>query len=187
MRSITIPARKRVALNFLFICLPVIFFSCAGKIESPLVIGYCVNTMPGWLLGESNASVHGVLGYSHFNFKNGGGHTNFLQFGTQMRWSLNRGSLNGPWAGGELTYLIISNKIDNSSTSPHASGFTVGGIAGYRFQLGKFPLSIYAAPGFLHRGGFNTSGMTNSSPASGYYGRLALDIHFMSLLNNKGR
>ena len=127
-------------------------FSCRlcgwSKKGKPARFGYGITTMPGWQLKNSKTSLHAVLGYSRFNFKNGGGNTNFFQLGAQVRQSFNKESEKGFWAGGEISYLDIINKIDNDPSNPHASAFTIGGIAGYRFKLGPLPFSIYLAPAF---------------------------------------
>lgn len=171
-----------------FICPVVLIYSCSavGKSESPMTYGYGIHVAPGIQLGESNTSAHLLVGYERIKFKGGGGHNNFLQFGAQIRQSFS-GTDQGFWAGAELTYLSIKNKYDNSSVKPTASGFTIGGLGGYRFKIGAVPLSIYAAPAFLSRGKFKTNGMSSGTTGSGFLGRVGIDIHFASLLSKKGR
>ncbi len=175
---------------FFVSAISVFVFSCATVAvnESPTRYGWSAVTMPGWQMGNGNMSVHAVLGYSRVNFKGGGGHNNFLQLGPQIRWNSRDAGGNGLWAGAEVTYLNVSVNYDgNSSFKPSGSGYTAGPVVGYRFHLGKAPLSVYFAPAFLHRGTLQDGNMIAVSPGNGFYGRLGIDLHFMSLLNNKGR
>lgn len=175
---------KRYVNSFLLSIISICILSgCAAVNESPTRYGYSFVTMPGVQLGTSNNSAHAVLGYYKFDFKGGGGHNNFYQFGAQLRRQLGSSTPNGLWIGGEISYLRIRNTFDNSNMKPSASGFTVGPAVGYRFQLGKVPFNVYAVPSFLSRGKFDGAG----EGSSGYLGRFAFDIPFMSLLSKKGR
>jgi hypothetical protein len=129
-----------------------------------------------------------LLGYDRVGFKGGGGHNNFWQFGAQVRQSFaDKPGDNSFWAGGEVSFLAIRNKYDNSPVKQTASGFTIGGLAGYRFMVSKLPVSFYIAPAYLGRGKFKTNGMTSGPNGSGFFGRAGFDIHFASLLSKKGR
>lgn len=158
-----------------------------GINESPTRFGVGVNMSPGIQLGSSNTSLHAQLGYARIAFKGGGGHNNIFQGGVQVRQALSKTAPEGFWVGGEMTYLGFSNKYKNSSTKQTASGFTVGALAGYRFLIGKLPLSFYVAPAYLNRGKFKTNGTTGGTGSSGFYGRAGIDIHLLSLLTKKGR
>lgn len=57
----------------------------------------------------------------------------------------------------------------------------------YRFLAGKLPLSAYLAPGYLHRGKFKTNGATGGVAGNGFFGRVGVDIHLISLFTKKGR
>jgi hypothetical protein len=176
--------------TLIFCSIPFLIVSCATQAiqESPMRFGYAVDIAPGLQLGDSKTSAHVLAGYGRIGFKGGGGHNNLWQFGAQVRQSFSyKPDAAGFWAGGEATYLAISNKYDNSTVKATASGFTIGPIAGYRFLIGTLPLSIYAAPAFLHRGKFTINGMSSGQSHSGFLGRLGLDIHFASLLSKKGR
>lgn len=158
--------------------------SCAGagKSESPITYGYAFNTMPGLQLGNSSSSLHAVLGYARFPFKGGGGKTDMLQLGGQYRLHFGK-NVNGAWLGGEANYINFTVKADGSINEPSASGFTIGPVFGYRFPLGPLPVSVYAAPEYLNRSGFN-----GGSSSNGFYGRVGFDIHFMSMINvGRGR
>lgn len=175
---------------FILFMMSAFIFSCAavGVRESPFRAGWSATTMPGWQLGSGGMSIHAVLGYARVNFQGGGGHNNFIQAGPQLRWNGKDVSANGIWAGAEFTYMNVSSKPDgNSSFSPSGSGFTVGPAVGYRFHLGKAPLSVYLAPAFLHRGTLKDDNMIAIPSSNGFYGRLGIDLHFMSLLSDKGR
>ena len=174
-------------------CVACIFFlgSCAatGKSASPLTVGYGANLTPGLQLGNSNNSVHAILGYSKIEFKGGGGHSRNIQFGGQYRHSFVDLSQNGFWVGGEAAFIRLTSVVDNSSGDDFsANGFTLGPIAGYRFKIGSVPVSGFVSPSFLSFGDFKTSSFTSSgSSGSGFYGKIGIDIHFMELLLPNGR
>ena len=177
-------------LQWMLILLPFLLTGCAsvnGISESPLRIGYGVQADPGWQIGNSNSSVHALLGYSRISFKGGGGHNNIWQFGGQFRHSLSKEPARGFWIGGELSYLSIVSKSDGSSIDPKAPAFTIGALAGYRLPVEKLPMSIYFAPAYLNRGKFKINGTSYGEGSSGFYGRLGLSIHLLSLLHDKGR
>lgn len=171
--------------------LPVLFItllisSCATVREnaSPWSTGLGFATMPGWSVTD-RMSLHVLGSDMRVNFP--GGKNYFLQVGPQLRWSLSNTSPNGWWAGAEAAYLNITTKYDNASGKPKATGFTVGPVGGYRFQLGKLPLSVYVAPSYLHRSAFKLNGMSGGPSRNAFFGKLGFDIHYMSLLNKKGR
>lgn len=155
--------------------------------ESPTRFGVGVNMSPGIQLGNSNTSLHTQLGYARIAFTGGGGHNNIFQGGVQVRQALSKKAPEGFWVGGEMTYLGFSNKLKNSNTKQSASGFTAGALAGYRFLIGRLPLSFYVAPSYLNRGKFKTNGTTGGSGSSGFYARAGIDIHLLSLIYKKGR
>lgn len=189
MKVLITALQSPVSLLYLsIISLPVLFTSCfILRAESPFKAGYGLYTMPGWQLNNDKTSLHGVVGYSRFKLSGGGGNSNYMQIGPQFRQSLSKQPESGFWAGGEITYLYSFIKFDDVSIKPHSSGYTVGGIAGYRFKLGTIPASFYAAPAFMHKGGYVTNGVSDNQPNNGFIARIGFDIHFMSLLNKKGR
>lgn len=155
--------------------------------ESPLRVGYGVQVDPGWQLGNSRSSAHLLLAYSRIGFKGGGGHNNIYQVGGQLRHALQSTAPEGWWIGAELTYVNIRSKVSGSSVKQYAPGFTAGGLLGYRFLAGKIPMSFYVAPAYLSRGKFHVDGNTYGTTASGFYGRVGLDIHLLSLIHRQGR
>jgi len=175
-------------LILLVLLLPLLY-GCAATVESrsPLNWGYGVNLTPGWQIGESSNSAHAILGYSRIGFT--GGHNNNFQFGGQFRHSIDPASEDGIWVGGEAGYIRVVNVFDNNSSSnnPSASGYTLGGLAGYRFKVGTVPVSGYVSPSYLSVGAFKSNGTSFGSSSNGFYGKIGFDIHFMSLLNPKGR
>jgi hypothetical protein len=178
-------------VSFVFIAV-VLFCSCAtvnAVNESPTRIGWGLNATPGWQLGEGYSSLHLLVGYSRIKFDGGGGHNNFWQFGSQFRYSFTKFPDNGIWLGGEAAYLNITSIVDGNSSgdNPHAGGFTIGPMAGYRFKIGRVPSSIYFAPSYLSRGEFKFMGMSSGGSSSGFYGKFGLDLHLMSLVHAKGR
>lgn len=172
-------------------CLSLVLLSCATanvKNESPTRFGYGLNMSPGIQLGNSNSSAHLQLGYSRFEFQGGGGHNNFFQTGIQYRYAFSENAPEGFWAGAEASFLAISNKFSTGNTKQKASGFTIGGLAGYRFKIAKkVPVSFYIAPAYLNRGKFKTNGTISGVTGTGFYGRAGLDFHLFSLIYKKGR
>lgn len=155
-----------------------------GLNESPTRIGVGAEMAPGIQLGNGGSSAHLLLGYSWIPFKGGGGHNNIFQGGLQYRYAFSKQAPEGVWAGAELTYLLINN---NGSPKSTASGFTFGLLGGYRFLIGKVPMSAYLAPAFLSRGKFKTNGMVGGTGSSGFYGRAGIEFHLFSLFYKKGR
>jgi len=173
------------------ISLPILLVSCVsvnGIHESPTIYGYGFNAMPGWQVGEGRSSAHLLVGYSHIKFDGGGGHNRIWEFGAQIRHSFTKFPNDGIWIGGEVSYLSITAVIDNNpGSNPHAGGFTIGPIAGYRFQIGRIPVGIYLAPSYLSRGKFEVDGTKYGSSGSGYYAKLGLDFNLITLLHKKAR
>ena len=170
----------------------ILFCSCASVNavnESPTRYGWGVNATPGWQLGDGPSSIHLLAGYSRIKFDGGGGHNNFWQFGSQFRYSLTKFPDNGIWLGAEASYLSITSIVDGNSSgsNPHAGGFTIGPMAGYRFKIGRVPSSIYLAPSYLSRGEFKFMGTSSGESSSGFYAKLGLDLHLTSLMHAKGR
>lgn len=155
--------------------------------ESPLRTGYGFRATPGIQIKDGNSSAHFVAGYSRIAFQGGTGRNDIFQAGLQFRHSLSKKSPEGFWIGAETSYLYFNNKFKNSSNKQTASGFSIAPMAGYRFLVGKVPLSAYMAPGYLRRGKFKTNGTTGGVAGNGFIGRLGVDIHLMSLLTKKGR
>lgn len=182
---------RRNPLGFLLVsavCL--ILGGCASVetvSESPLRVGYGFRVTPGMQIKNGNSSAHLVAGYSRIAFQGGGGRNDIFLGGLQFRHALTAKSPEGFWIGAEASYLYFNNKFDNSSTKQSASGFSIGPMAGYRFLAGKLPLSAYLAPGYLRRGKFKTNGTTGGVAGNGFFGRVGIDIHLMSLLTKKGR
>lgn len=178
----------QVVFILIVLLLPLIY-GCAATVESrsPLNWGYGANLTPGWQIGESSNSAHAILGYSRIGFT--GGHNNNFQFGGQFRHSIDQASEDGLWVGGEAAYIRVVNVFDSNSSSsnPSASGFTLGGLAGYRFNVGKVPVSGFISPSYLSVGSFKSNGTSFGSSSNGFYGKIGFDIHFMSLLDPKGR
>lgn len=171
---------------FVFPISVLLISGCATVREnaSPWSTGLGFATMPGWSISD-RMSVHVLASDMRVNFT--GGKNYFLQLGPQLRWSLSNKPPNGWWGGVEAAYLSITTKYDNAPGKPKATGFTVGPVGGYRFQLGTLPLSVYVAPSFLHRSEFKLNGMSSGTSRNAFFGKLGFDIHFMSLLSRKGR
>ncbi|MFZ1370201.1 MAG: hypothetical protein WAR78_07455 [Ferruginibacter sp.] len=175
------------AWGFVSVILITACMGCAsvkGVNESPTRIGVGAEMAPGIQLGNGGSSGHLLLGYSWIPFKGGGGHNNFFQGGLQYRYAFSKQAPGGVWAGAEATYLLINT---NGSPKSTASGFTFGLLGGYRFLIGKVPMSAYLAPAFLSRGKFKTNGMVGGTGSSGFYGRAGIEFHLFSLLYKKGR
>jgi hypothetical protein len=159
---------------------------CTAVNESPTRYGWNVTTMPGVQIGSTNSSVHAVLSYARVNYKGGGGHNRFLQFGPQYRYSPKGDK--GIWFGAEATYMNVASVSDfGMGDNPTGSAFTIGPAAGYRINIGKLPLNFYLAPAYLRRGTLKVDDMDVVPASSGYYGRLGVDIPFMTWLSDKGR
>jgi|GEM_PF-3464918 len=163
--------------------------SCAVglKSSSPLSAGYGIHIAPGLQLGESKNSAHLVTGYNNIWFNGGGGKGAYLQFGGQLRHSFGDAGGKGFWVGGEATYTRSTFKYDNTSFKESANGISFAPMAGYRFKVAKVPVSFYAAPGILRTGKFSSGGMTSSPAFTAFLGRIGFDVHFASLLSDKGR
>jgi len=171
---------------WVMISLPVLLFSCVSATaihESPTRVGWGLNATPGWQLGEGPTSLHLLVGYSSIEFDGGGGHNGIWEFGSQFRYSLTKFPENGIWLGGEASYLNITS----NGGDPKAGGFTIGPMIGYRFMIGRIPSSIYFAPSYLSRGEFKYMGTSSGGSSSGYYAKLGLDLHLLSLMHAKGR
>jgi hypothetical protein len=185
MKRFTFPT---IFLPFVVLLL---FTSCAtvnAVNESPTRYGWGLNATPGWQLGDGPTSLHLLVGYSQIKFDGGGGHNNFWEFGSQFRYSLTKFPENGIWLGAEASYLSITSAVDGySGDKPHAGGFTIGPMAGYRFKIGRVPSSIYLAPSYLSRGEFKFMGTSSGGSSSGFYAKLGLDLHLFSLMHAKGR
>jgi len=184
---------KRISFPtlLLILCIAILFSSCASVNainESPTRYGWGLNATPGWQLGDGPTSLHLLVGYSRIKFDGGGGHNNFWEFGSQFRYSLTKFPDNGIWLGAEASYLSITSIVDGySGDNPHAGGFTIGPMAGYRFKIGRVPSSIYLAPSYLSRGEFKFMGMSSGGTSTGFYAKLGLDLHLLSLMHAKGR
>jgi len=177
--------------GLLLFMLSVLFFSCASVNaihESPTRYGYGLTATPGWQLGEGPTSLHLIVGYSQIKFDGGGGHNRIWEFGSQFRYSFTKFPDNGFWLGGGASYLSLASIADGASgDDPHAGGFTIGPVAGYRFKIGRVPSSIYFSLCYLSRGKFEVMGNSYGSGSSGYYAKLGLDLHLLSLMHRKGR
>lgn len=170
-------------LSFAIVVFLSIFISsCAMKEESasPVSWGYGFNTMPGWVL-SGKTSIHAVLDYSRFAFKTGSGHNNFWQAGAQIRQLVT----NNLWVAGEVSYVDIVVKYDNSTIKPTASGFAVGPSVGYGFHLGTVPFSVYLTADYLNHGNFTYKGGPSYGSGGGTYGKLGIDLNFMQLIDKK--
>jgi hypothetical protein len=183
--------RSLFSTGILLFLLSVLFFSCASVNaihESPTRWGYGINATPGWQLGEGESSVHLLVGYSRIKFDGGGGHNRIWEIGPQFRYSFAKYPNNGPWLGLGISYLSIAAIADGASGSdPKANGVAFGPTVGYRFKIGRVPSSIYLSPSFLSRGKFEAMGSSYGSGSSGWYAKLGLDLHVLSLLHSKGR
>src|ERR1700716_58109 len=140
MKKIVAPFENlRWVAYFLFLLFIACSYGCVSVdaiSESPIRFGYGFRVDPGLQIGDSYASGHVLLGYSRIPFKGGGGYSRIWQYGGQIRSSLTRFPDPGLWFGGEITYLGISYLPDNGTKST-AGGFSIGGLAGYRFPIGR--------------------------------------------------
>jgi hypothetical protein len=184
MKPVSLIFRGNFFTILLFLSLPFIICSCAavGRTESPFAGGLGGYLTPGFQVGNSNFSAHGLAGYERV-WVNGTGNPrqNFLLLGGQGRYSLSdKENGNGLWAGGEFAYLNVKYKSDFGSST--ANGFEAAALAGYRLEIATIPVSLYVAPGF-----FRAKNSGGGGSFGGFHGRVGFDIHFMSLLTSKGR
>lgn len=162
--------------------------SIVGKKCSPTEIGYGFQFDPGYQIGNSNNSVHGLLSYSRLSFD--GGHDNMYQFGGQFRHYHNSFSDGGLWYGGEASYVRFTSVYNNDewyNEKPRAGGFAMGGLVGYRLPVKAVPISGYAGVGFVTFGDFKSDDMVVDAGATGVTFRIGVSLHLLSLWVDKGR
>lgn len=179
------------SLLFIFAALFLLVNSCASvnmKKASPAEYGYGLWATPGWQIGESNTSIHGLMSYSRLNFD--GGHDNLTRYGLQVRQSLAGNNNTGLWIGAEAAIANFTSVFDEESFiigEPTSSGFALGALAGYRFPVEAVPVSGYIGLGFINFGDFELDGAVIDAAGTGFTARAGLCISVMSLLHEKGR
>ncbi len=176
---------------FLLIAVAFILNSCVsleGKKASPAEIGYGFHLDPGWQIGSSKTSVHGLISYARLGFVNG--HDNMYQFGGQVRHYLKPFQESGFWYGGEASYVRFTSVYDNKDwykENPRAGGFAMGALVGYKIPVKVVPFSGYAGVGFVTFGDFTSEGEVVDPAATGVTFRVGISVHLLSLLKEKGR
>ena len=159
--------------------------SANGVAHSPIKPGYGINITSGFQPENSKTAFLALLSYSRFRLGGGDGSSNYFQIGPQVRHFFQKEHHTGFFAGGEITYLRTVLKYNDVSFKSYSNGYTIGGIAGYEIKSGV--LSVYFAPAFMHRGAFVTLGESDNDPANGFFGKIGVDIHLMSLVSKKSK
>ena len=178
-------------IQTLFLVSILFLVNCASvnvKKASPAEYGYGFQMSPGWQIGESNTSVHGLMSYTRLGFD--GGHDNMSQFGGQIRRSLSENPNVGFWIGGEAAYVKFTSVYDDEDIflkNPSSAGFAMGALAGYKFPMQSLPISGYAGLGFVNFGDFTTDEFVIDEGGTGFTLRLGICVHVLSLLHKKGR
>ena len=107
--------------------------------------------------GSAQNSVLGLVGMTRLNFT--GGHDRFISIGGQYRRSLFLVGPGEPWLGAEATYIHETSVLEWPGGNPTGTGYTLGGLLGYRLPAGALGVSIFSGVNYFHIGDFSVDGV----------------------------
>jgi hypothetical protein len=137
-------------LGAMLVLVPLAGCAVAGHTSSPWQWGGTLRPAPGlWSLGQGDATVHPMVGYTYLSFD--GGNNQLFEFGPQLRFPM--GQAERPfWVGGEATVSLVRTKFDGAPGTSTNNGWTITGLAGMPFGDSRWGPSVFGGVGISDYG-----------------------------------